>query len=50
LIALLFALQAYNWFGPPPAAVDVRWSAMGLFFYGLAALFASWVARNRIAR
>lgn len=50
LIALLFALQAYNWFGPPPAAVDLKWSAMGLFFYGLAALFAWWVARNRIAR
>jgi membrane-bound metal-dependent hydrolase YbcI (DUF457 family) len=50
LLALLLALQAYNWFGPPPTAVDLSWSAMGLFFYGVAALGAWWVARNRVAR
>ena len=50
LIILLLALQAFNWFGPVATKVDAGVWAMGLFAYALAAAFASWVARNRVAR
>lgn len=50
LIALLLVLQAVNWFGPPPVAVDIGLWGLALFIFALAALLASWVARTRIAR
>ncbi len=50
LIALLLVLQAVNWFGPPPVAVDLGLWGLALFIFALAALLASWVARTRIAR
>jgi hypothetical protein len=50
LVLVLLALQAINWFGPPPAAVDARLWGVGLFAYALAALAAWWVARTRAAR
>lgn len=50
LIGLLLLLQAVNWFGPPPAAVDASLWGLGLFAFTLAALVASWVARNRVRR
>ena len=50
LIALLLVLQAVNWFGPPPVAVDIGLWGLALFVFALAALLASWVARTRVAR
>jgi hypothetical protein len=50
LIALLLILQAVNWFGPPPVAVDIGLWGLALFVFALAALLASWVARTRVAR
>lgn len=50
LIALLLVLQAVNWFGPPPVAVDIGLWGLALFIFALAALLASWVARTRIGR
>jgi hypothetical protein len=50
LILFLFAVQAINWFGPPPAAVDAGLWGLALFVFVIAALFASWVARNRVHR
>ncbi len=47
LLVVLFALQAVNWFGAPPTAVDASVWAMGLLAYGVAAAMAWWVARNR---
>ena len=49
LVALLLGLQAFNWFGPPPTAVDASQSILGLFAYALAAVVAWWVARGRSA-
>lgn len=50
LIGLLMALQAFNWFAPPPVAVDIGMWGMGLAAFTIAALTASWVARTRVAR
>jgi hypothetical protein len=50
LILFLFAVQAINWFGPPPVAVDAALWGVALFVFVVAALFASWVARNRVPR
>lgn len=50
LVGVLLLLQAVNWFGPPPVAVDAGLWGLGLFAFTLAALIASWVARNRVAR
>jgi hypothetical protein len=50
LIIFLFAVQAINWFGPPPVAVDFGLWGLALFVFVIAALFASWVARNRVHR
>ena len=50
LIALLLVLQAVNWFGPPPVAVDIGLWGLALFIFALAALLASWVARSRVGR
>lgn len=50
LMAALFALQAFNWFGPAPTEMNTAFWAMGLFAYFIAAALAWWVARNRAAR
>ncbi len=50
LVAALLALQAFNWFGPPPVAVDAGLWGLGLAAYAVAAALAWWVARNRVAR
>ncbi len=50
LVAVLFLLQAVNWFGPPPVATDVGLWGLGLSAFTLAAVLASWVARNRVPR
>lgn len=50
LVAVLLLLQAVNWFGPPPVAVDAGLWGLGLFAFTLAAILASWVARNRVHR
>ena len=50
LVATLLMLQAVNWFGPQPTAVDAQLWGLGLFAFALAALLASWVARNRVSR
>lgn len=47
LIVLLLALQAVNWFGPPPVAVDIGLWGLGLVAFGLAAAAAAWVGRHR---
>ncbi len=50
LILFLLAAQVINWFGPPPVAVDAGLWGVGLFAFTVAAILASWVARNRVAR
>lgn len=50
LILFLLTAQAVNWFGPPPVAVDASLWGVGLFAFTVAALLASWVARNRVPR
>ena len=50
LLVVLLALQAFNWFGPPPGTVDAGVWAMGLLAYAIAAALAWWVASNRIPR
>ena len=50
LLVVLLALQAFNWFGPAPVAVDAGLWAMGLLAFAITASLAWWVARNRIAR
>jgi hypothetical protein len=50
LIGVLLLVQAINWFGPPPVAVDAGLWGLALFVFALATILASWVARTRIAR
>jgi hypothetical protein len=47
---VLLAFQAIDWFGPPPEKVDAGLWGMALFAFAALALFASWVARNRVPR
>ena len=47
LLVALFALQAFNWFGPPPERVDLAFSLLAFVGYGIAAGLAWWVARGR---
>lgn len=47
LLVALLALQAFNWFGPPPANVDLAFSLLAFAGYGIAAALAWWVARGR---
>jgi hypothetical protein len=47
---VLLVFQAINWFGPPPEKVDAGLWGMALFAFAILALFASWVARNRVPR
>ena len=50
LVVALLALQAFNWFGPPPNAIDVGLWGLALFAFLVVTLLASWVARSRVAR
>ena len=47
LLAVLIALQAFNWFAPQPTELDASQSVLGLVAYVLAAGVAWWVARGR---
>lgn len=47
LLVALLALQAFNWFGPPPEHVDLAFSLLAFVGYGIAAMLAWWVARGR---
>ena len=47
LILYLAAIQAYNWFAPPPTMLDASVPISALLAYGLAILLAVWVARGR---
>lgn len=42
LAGLLFALQAVNWYGPQPDAVDLTLTLLGWFGYALATAAARW--------
>lgn len=46
LAALLLALQAVNWFAPPPSVVDAQVTWVAWFAYGVATLGAYWAART----
>jgi hypothetical protein len=50
LIGVLLLVQAINWFGPPPVAVDAGLWGTAIFVFIVATALASWVARTRIAR
>jgi hypothetical protein len=50
LLTVLLVVQAINWFGPPPVAVDIGLWGLALFVFALATILASWVARTRVAR
>lgn len=47
LLAILFALQAVNWFGAQPVAVDASVWALGLFAYAVASAVAWWADSSR---
>lgn len=44
--AVLLVLQAINWFGPEPHAVDSGTSLLAFFAFGVATLLAFWAARG----
>lgn len=44
--ALLLALQAFNWFVPPPPEVTASNSVMAIFAYGLVTLVAVWMGKS----
>ena len=44
---VLLALQAINWFGPPPIAVNTATSLLAFFAYGVATLVAWWADQRR---
>lgn len=44
--AVLLLLQAINWFGPEPHAVDSGTSLLAFFAFGVATLLAFWAARG----
>ena len=47
---LLVALQAFNWFAPPPTTVDAGTSLLAFFAYGLATLAAVWLGMSHTLR
>jgi hypothetical protein len=47
LLIFLLAIQAFNWFAPPPVTLDASFSIMGLAGYAAAAALAAWAARQR---
>lgn len=48
--ALLLAMQAINWFGPQPIAMDATIPLQALAAYGLVIAAAAWVTRTRAMR
>ena len=50
LLAFLLAVQAFNWFGPQPTALDPSFSIMGLVGYAAAAGLAALIAAKRTHR
>ena len=48
LVAILLALQAFNWFGPVAAEVTPANSYLAFFAYGLATLAAWWLGWTRV--
>lgn len=47
LILYLTAIQAFNWFAPPPTKLDASVPISALIAYGVAIMLAVWVARGR---
>jgi hypothetical protein len=47
LIISLLAIQAFNWFGVQPTALEPSLSILALVAFGVAAAFAAWVSRQR---
>jgi hypothetical protein len=47
LILYLAAVQAFNWFSPPPIQLDTSVPISALLAYGLAILLAIWISRGR---
>ncbi len=47
LALLLLAVQAINWFGPPPAQITAEIPLTALAVYSVVALVAAWVASTR---
>lgn len=47
LLAVLLAMQAFNWFGPVPAEVGLALYLQALAAYAIATLLAYWVGTNR---
>lgn len=50
LAVILLALQAANWFGPPPVEAGPELFLISLLAFGIATLAAWWVGRNRAHR
>ncbi|MXO74014.1 hypothetical protein GRI40_02110 [Altererythrobacter aerius] len=47
---MMIGLQAVNWFGPTPTAVDASISVTAFFAYGVVTLCAWWLGKTRIHR
>jgi hypothetical protein len=47
MILFLIAVQAFNWFSPPPATYDAAMPISGLIAFTVAALIAYWLGRSR---
>ena len=47
LAAVMFVMQAYNWFGPEPQSADPAFLFLGLFAFGLMIALAYWVGSTR---
>ncbi len=47
MIAFLIAVQAFNWFSPPPPAYDAAIPVSGLVAFTVAALIAYWLGKSR---
>jgi hypothetical protein len=50
MIAVLLALQAFNWFSPPPEAYDASMPVSALIAFIVTTLIAYWLARGRSHR
>lgn len=50
MIAVLLALQAFNWFSPPPQAYEASMPISALIAFVVAALIAYWLGQGRTHR
>ena len=48
LAVVLIALQAFNWFAPPPETLEPAQPIMALIAYIIAVAIALWMAQTRI--